>query len=283
MNEKRKNNDLTIAIWSIVVVVVAIGAIILVRLANGNPSASTKPNSLASDSIMSKIRSVSPATFASVGAGTASKLPQTINGADPLVSNGLPEIFFLGAEYCPYCAAERWPMAVALERFGNFSKLGISESSSTDAFPSTKTLSFHGSLFSSTLLAFTPVEEYSNQPSSTGGYLPLDTPNPAQKLLVDKYDAPPYVPASSQGSIPFIYFGGKYVIAGSTYDPGILAGKSHDQIANDLNNPSTPVSQAIIGAANGITAAICGMTNNQPEAVCNTSVIQSLENKIAGK
>ena len=29
-------------------------------------------------------------------------------------SAGKPEIVFVGAEYCPYCAAERWPIVMAL-------------------------------------------------------------------------------------------------------------------------------------------------------------------------
>ena len=38
-----------------------------------------------------------------------------------LTSNGKPEMLYIGAEYCPYCAAMRWSMAVALSRFGTLS------------------------------------------------------------------------------------------------------------------------------------------------------------------
>ena len=41
----------------------------------------------------------------------------------------------MGAEYCPYCAAERWSMIVALGRFGTFSGLQTMRSSSTDSRP----------------------------------------------------------------------------------------------------------------------------------------------------
>ena len=40
-----------------------------------------------------------------------------------LTSNGKPEILYIGAEFCPYCAAERWAIAVALSRFGTLSPL----------------------------------------------------------------------------------------------------------------------------------------------------------------
>src|SRR5271155_4359240 len=40
-----------------------------------------------------------------------------------LVSNGRPEVIFLGAEFCPYCSVERWSLVMALSKFGNFSHL----------------------------------------------------------------------------------------------------------------------------------------------------------------
>ena len=36
-----------------------------------------------------------------------------------LTSNGKPEMLYIGAEFCPYCAASRWSMALALSRFGH--------------------------------------------------------------------------------------------------------------------------------------------------------------------
>ena len=56
----------------------------------------------------------------------------------------------MGAEYCPYCAAERWAMAVALSRFGTFSDLRLIHSSSADIYPNTPTLSFYRSSYAST-------------------------------------------------------------------------------------------------------------------------------------
>jgi hypothetical protein len=32
-------------------------------------------------------------------------------------------MLYIGAEYCPYCAAERWPLVMALSKFGTFSNL----------------------------------------------------------------------------------------------------------------------------------------------------------------
>ncbi len=46
-----------------------------------------------------------------------------------------PQVAYIGAEYCPFCASERWPMVIALSRLGTFSGLGLTTSSATDVFP----------------------------------------------------------------------------------------------------------------------------------------------------
>src|SRR5262249_28761649 len=86
---------------------------------------------------------------ATVGAGTA--LPGSIKPVTgpALASGGKPEMLYIGAEWCPYCAAERWAMAVALNRFGTFSPLKGIHSSATDVFPNTATLTFHQAKYTS--------------------------------------------------------------------------------------------------------------------------------------
>ena len=116
-------------------------------------------------------------------------------------------------------------------------------------------------------MSFNGVETTTNQPAGTG-YQPLDTPAPADAALMRTYDAPPYLPSGSAGGIPFLDIGGTYVSGGASYDPQLLAGKTQQQIADALKNPADPMAQAIDGAANAITAAVCKTTNNQPAAVC---------------
>ncbi len=85
----------------------------------------------------------------------------TVNGT-ALTSGGKPEVLYLGGEYCPYCAAQRWAMVNALSRFGTFSGLTTTHSSSTDVDPNTPTWTFYKSTYTSNYLVFTPVEEYTN-------------------------------------------------------------------------------------------------------------------------
>ena len=67
--------------------------------------------------------SVPASTLDTVGAGSGVTAPPEIKGGTPLTSGGKPEVLYMGAEYCPFCAAERWAMVVALSRFGTFSGL----------------------------------------------------------------------------------------------------------------------------------------------------------------
>ncbi len=61
---------------------------------------------------------------------------------------------------------------------------------------------------------------------------------------------------------------GSYVISGASYDPSVLAGKSHAQISGALSDPSSPIAKGVDGTANVITAALCRLTKNNPAPVC---------------
>ncbi len=272
-----------IASGSIVVVIAVVVAFIVIK-ANNKPAtnASNGPTGSALASVVSKVTNVPASTLDKIGSGGGSftgKIPP-VNGGTPLTSGGKPEMLYMGAEYCPYCAAERWSMIVALSRFGTFSGLSTIHSSTTDTPANIPTWTFHGSSYTSTYLTFTPVEMQTNVlDKSTGNYPVLETPTAAQQALLTKYDAPPYVASADAGAIPFIYFGGKYLSVGATYDPTVLNGKNWDQIASALSDPNSAIAKAIGGSANHITAAICKMTGNQPASAC-TATIQSLEKSL---
>jgi hypothetical protein len=214
--------------------------------------------------------------FDKVGSGTAKAAPKAVS-APALTEGGKPRIVYVGAEYCPYCATERWAMVAALSRFGTFTGLRTTHSSSTDVFPDTQTFSFHGSTYTSPYLVFTPVETDTNQVQGDG-HVPLEKLTAEESQLLATYDVPPYsgTDNSSAGAIPFLYFGGKYVSVGATYDPSVLQGKSASDIATALSDPSSAISKGAIGGANGLTAAICSITGNQPAAVCSDPMIRSL-------
>jgi hypothetical protein len=244
---------------SVVAVLAIVVAFIAVKAFNKPPSSSTSASAQPA-SVTKNVTTVPASTLNSVGLGSIiSYNPSPISSVtgSALTSSGKPEMLYIGAEFCPYCAAERWAMAIALSRFGTFtSPLHYIHSSSTDTDPNTPTLTFYKTTYSSKYLVFTPVE------NETVSHALLQTPTAAQQTLWNKYNPNAY---------PFIDFGNKYVIKNPSYDPGVLAGLTWAQVAAALHDPSSKVAQNADGAANLITAAICKMTNGQPGSVCTQS------------
>jgi serine/threonine protein kinase len=285
-----------VAAGSIIVVAAIVLTFVLIKL-----NAKTPPSSDSSvsnghagaaptavvDSVVGKVTSVPARTLNAVGSGAFTGKIQTISGnPTPLTANGKPELLYIGAEYCPYCAAERWAMIVAMSRFGTFSGLATVKSAVSNGagihepFPDTATWTFAYASYSSPYLTFREVELNTNIPDvSTGSYTALQTATSAEQTLLNKYDAPPYVESADSGSIPFLDFGNKHLSIGASYNPQVLSGLSWNTIATDLSNPNSPVTKAVDGTANYITAAICSMTGNQPASACTTTV-RSLETQL---
>ena len=250
--------------------VVVVLALTIAIVANSGSSSktgattATPPADIAA--VVTSVTAVPATALDTVGAGTA-KLPSKVSGT-PIAVGAKPEVLYVGAEYCPFCAAERWALTIALSRFGTFSGLGLTHSSTTDVYPGTATLRFHGSSYTSDLIAFTPVEVATNEPNGSGGYKPLDTLTANQQQVVNDL--------SPGGGIPFIDFGGRYLISGATYDPGVLQGRTANEIAGSLTATGSPIAQAVLGAANAITAAICQLTNRQPADVCTSVAVKAI-------
>ncbi len=286
-----RRRRILIASGSILVVIAIVVAFIVIK-ANSKPpaaSGSNGPTGAALSSVVSNVTTVPASTLDTVGSGGGQftgKIQTITTGGAALTANGKPELLYMGAEYCPYCAAERWAMIVALSRFGTFSGLATVHSAAangagnSEPYPNTPTWTFANAKYTSQYLTFTSIEGQTNIPdTSTGTYTTLQTPTKAQTALLTKYDGPPYVSSSEAGSIPFLDFGNKYVSIGASYNPGVLSGLSWSTIAADLHNPNSTVAKAIDGTANYITAAICKMTGNQPASAC-TATVQSLEGSL---
>lgn len=260
--------------------VAVVGALVILFIALGQRSGSDNTagseNTPTSASVAKALSQVSPSVFAQVKTGSATNTLKATHGATPLVTaDGKAQVVYIGADYCPFCAAERWSLIVSLSRFGTFANLHDTTSSSNDVYANTPTFSFYGSSYTSQYVEFTPVETTTRDPNT-----PLQTPTAEQEKLLATYDAPPYTDAQSAGAIPFVDIGGTYVLSGAGYSPQVLQGLTRDQIAAKLSNPSDPVTQAIVGHANYLTAAICVATQNKPAEVCSESTIQAIEQQL---
>jgi len=266
-----RRNRLLITGGSTLLILVIVAAFILVKLSQGNtPAAASSARKALPASVVSDITNVPASALDAVGKGAVpatTTTPLSPGSGATLTSAGKPEMLYIGAEFCPYCAAMRWSMAVALSRFGAFTTplQGI-HSSAHDTDPNTATLTFYKAGYDSKYLKFTPVENL------TVGKTLLQNPTPEQNALWAKYEPDP-----NNRGYPFIDFGNKVVMKGPIYDPGVLAGKSWSQIAAALKDPTSPVAQSVNGAANYLTGAICKMTNNQPSNVCSSPAVTAVQ------
>ncbi len=251
------------AIIVVTVVVVLIGAFVAFAKYRNNQAAAGIGDPVPS-AVMTDLTTVPVSVFENVGTGSVKdQLSATAANTPMLTSNGKPEVIYVGAEYCPFCAAERWGTVVALSRFGTFSGLTLMRSSSSDVYPNTPTLSFRNATYTSKYIVFnaTETEDRTNQP--------LATPQADVMTIFTTYN--------SQGSIPFMSYGNQYVTIGGPFYPTMLADLDWQQVSSQLKDPNSDVAKAVIGSANYQTAAICKLTNNQPGSVCNTTVIQKIE------
>jgi hypothetical protein len=273
-------------IWAgtaVAVVLVVFVVLVVVKVSGGGSTATPQAEvtGSAAASVITDVTSVPASVLDSVGTGSVQALPSVTKNQSLLSDGGKPLILYVGAEYCPFCAAERWPVVVALSRFGTFSTLKLTASSSDDTFPSTPTMSFYGATYTSQYLTFQGVETQSNQHSGSG-YAQLQQLTADQAKLVQTYNAPPYVSQDSAGSIPFVDFANQAIISGASYSPQLLAGKTQAQVAAEIRDPSSDIAKAVGGTANAITAVICKLTGGQPGNVCTTKAVTAYNGKFDG-
>jgi len=251
------------AIVGVFVVIIGVLVFAGIRWQQGSGAKTTT----ASPALVHALSTIPTSTYDAVGKGLVSAGPKKVANATPLTAGGKPRVLYVGAEYCPFCAAERWAAVTALARFGTFTHLGQTTSAHADVYPDTPTLSFHGSSYASKYLSFTGYETQSNQIKGNS-YAPLDTMTNADQSTFSTYDFPPYL--SSGGSIPFVDFGNQYVSQGASYSPQLFHGLTHAQVTAQIRNPTTTLSKSVLGTANTFTAAICRLTHDQPASVCGS-------------
>jgi hypothetical protein len=240
-----------VALGAICAVLAIVVTLVAVKLTEA-PARLTASESVAPAAIVQQVTTVPAAVLAKVSPGQAvTSLQRVQPSGPPLTIGGKLAIVFVSEESCPFCAAERWSLTVALSHFGTWSQLGITKSAASDVFPNTATLSFRAARYQSAELTLRTTELTDNAGRPLQALTTLDT------ALIGRYDVPPYVNSADQsGAVPFLDIGNQYVLAGAQYDPQVLVGLSAAQIASQLSDPASPVAKAIDGSAQVIIAAI---------------------------
>lgn len=250
----RRITLLSVAAVIVIVFVVAVYALTLISTPNsliGKPVTSDVYQPLYRIAQTTYVTSLTSSSF------NPSSLPQKQTGQE--YTSGLkPVVVYVGGEFCPYCAFQRWPLVMALMRFGNFSNLHYMMSSSSDVYPNSATFTFVGSTYTSSYVVFQPFEQ-----ENRGGQ-PLQT-------VPSNYTS---TFATYGSSYPFENFANKYVVEGPFFTPNLIAGLNWTQIVH-LLSVNSQFRDQVISSTNEITAIICNLTGGNPSSVCANSSVGS--------
>jgi thiol-disulfide isomerase/thioredoxin len=259
MDEGSKNPRHSRWAWAgLAMVALVIGAAVALFLARGGGSDASA--TAASGSAPAGSQGLSE--DASVALGQVRR-----ESGEALVDGGKPLVFFMGAEWCPFCATERWALVEATSRFGQWSGLGeLLSRSGQDFFPSLPTYDLTRATYVSDYISLRHKE------LATVDGDPLQKLGSFEEGLVDEYD--------ERGSIPFLFAAGpsgRYTVE-LGFSPSLLEGRTfaalHKEVATEA---PTPGAEAIAGQADAITALICKLDGQQPASVCAEGSIPALE------
>ncbi len=244
--------------WSIGIVVLVVAAVVVLVLVKTSKddtavshAAEPAPASLSEDLAAVPLEAIAAAYAANPPANGVQPNPDP----NAIEVDGKPEVTYIGAEYCPYCAGERWALNVALSKFGEFSDLQTITSSESDV----PTLSYVGANFASDHVAFNPIElqDQDGQPLEEATDAEMET-----------------FRTLGGGAFPFVDFGGTAFQKGASVDIALLIGKSQADIASELAGSTEKDTSAdslrgnVNAAAGAFIREICDQTGGEPGEVC---------------
>ncbi|MEM0150106.1 MAG: DUF929 family protein, partial [Candidatus Micrarchaeaceae archaeon] len=215
----------------------------------------------------------------------------------PYIVNGKPSVIYLGAISCFYCAENRWAMALALSRFGSFSKLFAGYSSyGDDDVPTiywnqdnyTAVGATFGNFYTSNYINFisadydSPITGGFEFPQSGVSYFIGAAPNSTYKAAYQQVNS-----SKLFGGTPFSIWGAAAqdgadaVILGtaqagqSTSMPPISY-MTHRQILAQVASFNTTFAKEEYAAADVYIAELCPSINNTAQ-ICSLPAIQKME------
>ncbi len=107
-------------------------------------------------------------------------IKRSVSANISIEQNGKPTFVYIGAQGCPYCAGMRWAIAIALSRFGNFSKLFYDRSATIDGNIPTIMFNFSQQAYNAS----------TSQPPIDNGRAPYGDANPTPFSFGAYYSSP---------------------------------------------------------------------------------------------
>ena len=189
---------------------------------------------------------------------------------EPLAVDNKAYFLYVGGQFCPFCAAERWSIVKALSNFGTWSGLGPDTSADEEAgFSKIPTYSLVNASYTSDYISF----GHKETADRNGKPIPGQELTDFEKKWFNQYDP--------TGGVPFLFLNGQYVQLSSGFSPSLLSGKTYEQVKADVDSDvDNPYVAAINKEADIITAYLCKATGNKPESVCAKAEIAALVGQV---
>jgi thiol-disulfide isomerase/thioredoxin len=180
--------------------------------------------------------------------------------------SGKSLVYFMGAGFCPFCAAERWAIVKALERFGKWE--GVVEDKSADhdeKYLNVPTFNLARAKYASDYV------EFAGKETADRNFEPLQELDDKDYEILDMYNP--------DQMIPFLLVDGQYMQVGTGFSPELIQNMTHDKVKTELDNPNSQIGKAIRTEIDNITALLCKSTGGKGDA-CNADSIKTLTGKL---
>jgi len=192
----------------------------------------------------------------------------TETSKDTMRRGGKILVFFLGAEYCPYCAAQRWAIVRSLSKFGQWEGLKQTISAARDEpFLNLPTYDFTNATYTS------PHIEFISREIQDREFRPLQKLLKSEENLLQKFNP--------DKEIPFLLIGGRFTQIGSGFTPKIFIGHTFRQTETELKKVESEIRKTIDDEANVISALLCLV--GLPPDVCKEASVVELATQAMGK
>jgi hypothetical protein len=182
------------------------------------------------------------------------------------IPSGKSLVYFMGAGFCPFCAAERWAIVKALERFGKWEGLVEDKSAGHDEkYLNVPTFNLARAKYSSEHV------EFAGKETADRNFEPLQELGDSDFEILDMYNP--------DQMIPFLLLDGQYMQVGAGFSPELIQNMSHEQVQTELGKPDSALGKAIQAEIDNITALVCKSTGGTEEA-CSSDHVKELVGKL---
>jgi hypothetical protein len=180
---------------------------------------------------------------------------------EPVKHDGKLSVFFMGAEHDPFCAAERWAVVRALQKFGQWEGLKQTMSAARDEpFLNLPTYDFTEATYTSSHIEFMARELRDRE------FKPLQKLLKTEEKLVRKFNP--------EKEIPFLLVGGRFMQIGAGFTPKIFIGHTFRQTETELKKAESEIRKTIDAEGNIVAALLCA--SGLPPELCKETGVAEL-------